>query len=175
MGERSGLTVSVEQEDGLMTFDFGGLATKAAITAFAAWVADFPRCDEPIYALMARFNKATLCTTAEALTSPLRSMPALVRKLQVPGAILCRPEDLPIFRIHERLCEDLGIVRRAFDDPAKAWPWCQQKIRLPFRLIVSSTDAGNLVKNPRELGVDPAALLVVVDPVERHAEVDRLD
>lgn len=104
--------------DGILELDARGIVTRAGATAFRRELLPGLLTDE-LSAIIARFENATVAVRPGFLFNA-EVVPGMVR---LPGASVCRPEDLAVFREHAAPLVAVGAARVPFTsiEPAREW------------------------------------------------------
>ena len=122
--ELAGTRVELTNDHGLVVIIIRGVVTEEVMHRL---VSDLPNLMDgwKIRAYLARYDQAMVAMTAEQLTGLTQSRSRGPET--IPAALVCSPDDLPIFQRSAWQLAQMGILRMVFSDPAKAELWALSK------------------------------------------------
>ena len=120
-----GARVVARATNKVLHFEFTGPITDAVIGALSPASALPFNCDRLAYAVVMRFDKALLLTSAETLTRALALVSAEPGPMRLPTALVVAPHDVDLAVEHCRQAAELGVIRACFARPASASSWAR--------------------------------------------------
>jgi len=123
--ECGAMRATLASHRGLVTMDFSGVVTLAALEAF---VVELPALlqDRWPAVYLCTFTRAVIATTADDLTGLFRDVNQDDAHA-VPAAVVARPHDMPLFNLHAWQLAQKGILRVVFTDDESAFSWAQAR------------------------------------------------
>jgi hypothetical protein len=113
-------------DPGVLELQLGGVITAEGMKRFFAGATrEFPADTE---VLLVRFDNVLVACSAEVLTQGHDVSEVSIRRLRVPGAVVCRPEDLDFFREHARQVAQYGATRVPFTSLERAREWARRRV-----------------------------------------------